>query len=449
MLAAMLMIAMCACLALSIDVGYMCSAKTDFQRSLDAGALAGAGAIVEGTEEAKASVRDFIHRNPVGVHTIADQDTVIRVGHWNPDTQVFTENNELPSAVHVEAKIKNLPHFFGRVFNRFTFDLDGEAVAMFQPREIAVVLDFSGSMNDDSELKYISKLGRAAIEANLAEIYQELGSPTYGNMVWTPVYISSNYASVVKTTLGLNATPYPYPSGSWDDYINYVKTNSNIYDAGYRKKYGYLTLVNYWLEQKPMHSQTPDLWKGSEQPVTAVKDALKVYLAYLQEVDCDDRVALVIYTHPTGGAILETQLTEDFQLVEDLVRQRQAGHYDNYTNIAAGLQKGREELVNHARPGAFKMIVLMTDGIANRPTDEATAKQRVLEETSACADRHYPVITVSLGAAADTALMQTVADMTGGIHFNIPGGGSVADYEEDLKDVFRQIAAHRPLKLVK
>ena len=61
----------------------------------------------------------------------------------------------------------------------------------------------------------------------------------------------------------------------------------------------------------------------------------------------------------------------------------------------------------------------------------------------------FPIVTISLGAAADKDLMQGAADITGGVHFNIPGGQSVATYEEDLKDVFREIADHRPLKLVK
>jgi len=37
--------------------------------------------------------------------------------------------------------------------------------------------------------------------------------------------------------------PYPYPSGSWNDYISYVKTSNNIRRAGYRKMYGYMTLI--------------------------------------------------------------------------------------------------------------------------------------------------------------------------------------------------------------
>ncbi len=146
---------------------------------------------------------------------------------------------------------------------------------------------------------------------------------------------------------------------------------------------------------------------------------------------------------------LETELTNDFQLVEDLSRQRQAGHYDYYTNISAGMRKAREELENNARVGAFKLIILMTDGIANRPSNETVARQAALDEAQRAADDHYPIVTVSLGSGADTDLMDQIAEITNGVHFNIPGGQSVAEYEEDLKDVFRAIADDRPLKLVK
>ena len=47
-----------------------------------------------------------------------------------------------------------------------------------------LVLDYSASMNDDSELRRISEYGegvRETVEANLLQIYQDLGSPTYGN----------------------------------------------------------------------------------------------------------------------------------------------------------------------------------------------------------------------------------------------------------------------------
>ena len=60
-----------------------------------------------------------------------------------------------------------------------------------------------------------------------------------------------------------------------------------------------------------------------------------------------------------------------------------------------------------------------------------------------------PILTISLGADADEDLMNEIAERTNGIHFNIPGGQTVQQYEDDLKDVFTLIAKDRPLKLVK
>jgi hypothetical protein len=37
---------------------------------------------------------------------------------------------------------------------------------------------------------------------------------------------------------------------------------------------------------------------------------------------------------------------------------------------------------------------------------------------------------------------------SGGEHFHVPGGDSVAAYEEELIEVFRRIARERPLRLV-
>ena len=113
------------------------------------------------------------------------------------------------------------------------------------------------------------------------------------------------------------------------------------------------------------------------------------------------------------------------------------------------MQEARIELEENGRETAQKLIVLMTDGIANRPFNSTEAKRFVREEAQRAASDGFPIVTVSLGSAADKDLMQQVADITLGIHFNIPGGQSVEEYEEDLKDVFRRIAGHRPLKLVK
>jgi len=563
-LTALLMIVMMALLAFSLDVGYMMTMKTELQRSVDSAALAGAGALVDGDEAATSRVVEYMVRNPVGSGIVLEnedeletkiaafldaheEDLDVKLGHWDPDTKTFQESSFLPSTISVTMTQPNMPLFFARVLGQDTFQISASSVAMYQPRDIVLVLDLSGSMNDDSEFGAINALGQASVEDNLEMCYEDLGSPTYGDMTLEPQYItvvgqppnhpatpqvsveyryksvyvtsskdlsnvvleyhdgthqkfeglsghsqvfqgtgsnsgkaiykvwvkSGNNASgegpgygepfafypnsvnqTIRTALGLDGVPYPYESGSWNSYFNYVKSyNTTNRKAGYRWKFGYLNLMNYWLEKKPASYQTSDLWKVSAQPITAVKDAVDVFMDYIQEVDTNDRVGVVVYNAYDGEGKLETPLTDNFQLVKDTVRQRQAAHYHNYTNIGAGMQWAREHLNAEGRLGAFKMIVLMTDGKANWVNggyNTSAAKQYVLDEAELSAQKRYPVVTISLGAGADTSLMQQVADGAyKGHHFNVPGGQSVEDYSEDLKEVFRDIAKDRPLKIVK
>ncbi|MBL9093010.1 MAG: hypothetical protein JNL96_17460, partial [Planctomycetaceae bacterium] len=77
-----------------------------------------------------------------------------------------------------------------------------------------------------------------------------------------------------------------------------------------------------------------------------------------------------------------------------------------------------------------------------------TNKQSVRDEAQLCAAAKIPVITICVGADADTALMAEVANMTGGVAFVVPGGQTVSQVQAQLEAVFSQVAADRPLKLV-
>lgn len=443
-----LMLVMLVIAAFALDLGMINNARTDMQRAVDAGALAGAGVLGEDRALVEQTAREYVQNNSVDGATVPDGDIDVEVGHWDANTRTFTASEDDPMAVRVRSQLGDQPMFFARVLGRQSFTTRAEAVATYRPRDIVVVLDYSASMNDDSELKHIPRLGRAAIEDNIREIYDELGAPAIGNLQFNPVFINSTDPNVISATLGLTNVAYPYPQGSWNEYYSYVQNNGSVNSAGYRKRYGFLTLINYWLESRPMFSETPDLWRTSEQPITALKNGFTVFLSFIQEAQMNDRVGLAVYTAADGTAVLESGLTTDMTTIETISRERQAGHYDHFTNISAGMQKARVELQNNGRAGAQKMMVLMTDGIANRPSNTAVAKQRVRQEAQLAADAGFPIVTISLGIAADVDLMQEVADVTSGVHFNVPGGRPISEMEEDLKDVFREIAGKRPLQLV-
>jgi len=93
-------------------------------------------------------------------------------------------------------------------------------------------------------------------------------------------------------------------------------------------------------------------------------------------------------------------------------------------------------------------MILMTDGLPNLPTSTSVATAAVITEANACKAAKVKCLTISLGAGADTGLMQQVADITDGTHYVVPGGGNIATYRSQLLDVFNQISKTRPLKLV-
>jgi Flp pilus assembly protein TadG len=462
-LTAILMIVMMAFLAFAIDIGYIASTQTELRRAVDAGALAGAGRLVDGVDAARPEVIDFVQRNLVGTRTPETTNIAVSAGNWNSTTRTFQESNDNPSALRVVVQHLNQPLFFAKVLGKDAFDLSAEAIAQYQPRDIMLVLDLSGSMNYDSTWRGFRQNGltQAHVEGNIDEIWSDLGPPNVGNATFKSstltTYSSSTSNSTIKTNLGLRVggvdVAYPYPSGSWDDYVNYVKGTSSspnsIYDSvTYRNRYGYRTWIQYLLDKRSSHTQTPALANVRAQPVTALKDAVEVFLSYMQQIQTEDRLGLVVYNSASETAVLESGLTPDLESVNDIVQARQAGHYNRQTNIGAGMQSARIELRDNARPGAFRMMVLMTDGIPNRPTNETQGTALVNSESAACAELRIPIVTISLGGGADTDLMQSTADTTRGAHFNIPGGQTASEYEEQLIEVFGQVAATRPLKLV-
>lgn len=549
-LSAVLMIVMLAMLAFSIDVGYMYTMQSQLQRSVDAATLAGAGSLINGEDAATDAVHEYLVRNPVGTQwkeydNQAVEDSVahfmdnysqglsIDYGEWDGTTKEVIPSERPASTVKVSMQYDNMPFFFGHLLGRETFSIRAQSAAAYQPRDIMVVLDLSGSMNDDSEFSAFNKLGVDHVTANHLQMYGELGSPIYGNLEFEPkwavakgpvpqtddqaqVTVEYQYDTVVVNStksydrirvrrsngdiityhpsgttgtykpggqvrevwaysgknadgsdqvhyfdftdrdtftaaLGLDTVNYPY-NGNWDNYVNYCMSNSGQNkNAGFRYKFGYQNFIVYLLEQRSLHNQSDDMWKASAQPITALKSSVTMFVNFIEQADSDDQMGLSMYNGPGGNGILESTLSDDFGFIVAQASQRQAGYYHNYTNIAGGMTVAREELNARARPGAYKMMVLMTDGVANwhnGGVNNSAARDAVINEAHLAADKGYVIVTISMGAGADKDLMQQVADITSGSHFNIPGGKTGEEYAEELTEVFQQIAGYRPLRLV-
>lgn len=447
---AFMMTMMLAMIAFGVDVGYIAVARTEIQICTDAAALAGASGLADGTGVAQTRAQEYLAKNKVAGQTLGSSNATIEFGTWTDTTKTFSVGGTTPNGIRINTSLNSVPLFFGKALNKDSFNVSASSIAVYQPRDIALVLDYSGSMAYDSQFRNISLIGKPAIVANLTQMYQELGT-TFGTLPATSVSYgtSSTANSTIRSNFKLNTVSYPYPSGSWNEYIDYVQTDNTLYSAGYRNRYGGITFMHYLMTKRDSYSETPVLWKTSEQPLTALKDAVDAFLAYLDQNSTDDRVAFALYTASDNTAKLEQALTKTYTDVSTKVRQRQAGHYVGSTNISAGMTKGRLELQNNGRVGVSKLLILMTDGEANLPTgNTSTDKQKVRDEAYLCAAAKIPVVTITVGAGADVALMQEVADITGGASFVVPGGQPLSAVQEQLEEVFAQVAADRPLKLV-
>ena len=145
--------------------------------------------------------------------------------------------------------------------------------------------------------------------------------------------------------------------------------------------------------------------------------------------------------------VLESFITKDFDYLRDkilsqsnLQTAKYKGHFeDGFTGTGAALYDAVHFLVNHnsGRTNAKKVVVLMSDGHANRPTIDAS--QYALDAAGYADLNDVQVYTISLGNEADVALMKDIAEMTGADHFNATGsnGGDLAGL---LIDAFESAA---------
>ncbi|NQT16922.1 MAG: VWA domain-containing protein [Planctomycetes bacterium] len=150
--------------------------------------------------------------------------------------------------------------------------------------------------------------------------------------------------------------------------------------------------------------------------------------------------------HPTSNhnvGVLEAVLDDNFSYLRNTVLSQgnlPAGKYTNYTGTGAALGDAAHYLAYgaEAREGAKRAIVLMSDGAANRPSGNGPGYARTM--AAYAAGLNVTVYTISLGNGADVDLMQDIADIGGGIHFDATGSGESA-LTDKLTEAFRRAAA--------
>ena len=281
-LSAFLMVFMLGLIAFAVDMGYIANVRTDMQRATDAAAFAGAGALVNGTVDG-ANRGDLLPgQNKVGRATLGPPNATIEFGYWNIDHATFTVTSNQPNAIRVYGqRPRNSRSSSARSSASRTsrYRPVGRHLPAARHRHGARLLGLDVLRQPVPQHQPAGPSRRS--KPTCSRSIRNSARPTFGTLDVHAGQVRQHRARAprkVKKQFKLNNVAYPYPGGSWDEYIDYVQDDSYIDAAGYRNDYGYMTWINYMLAKQPSSAATPGLWNVSEQPVTALKDAVDVFL---------------------------------------------------------------------------------------------------------------------------------------------------------------------------
>ncbi|MFO7907063.1 MAG: VWA domain-containing protein [Planctomycetota bacterium] len=190
---------------------------------------------------------------------------------------------------------------------------------------------------------------------------------------------------------------------------------------------------------------------ASQGRIEALRSAAPTFVSVIEEFGGDDQIAVMglaadpskykpgakghsgrLYQsglHPTPDhyvGVLEAGLKKNLGGLRSRLlhsNMLEAGKYTGWTGTGAAIGDATH-LLDHsvkARPSAEKVIVLMSDGRANRPSGHGASYACSMARYAA--RNEVTIYTISLGNDADLGLMQDIADITEGKHFDATGAG--------------------------
>lgn len=323
--------------AMAINIAYMQLTRTELMVATDAATRAGGRAMsfYQNVDQAMMAAQTTGALNNVAGEalriSIEDSHNVVEFGDCgdapNSDRYDFTKVNTAElrrgnveaNAMRINSTLNSVPLLFPTLSTVNNFDLQVQAVAMQVDRDIAMVLDRSGSM-DWATYDWpngFSPWSTSSLDAGVRAGYITKNS---GRYYYAPGHNSTTYQDWV-----------------WEEHLN--------------------------------------LGEPPNTPWESLTEAVDVFLQVLEETDQSELVSLATYS---TSATLDLELQSDY----DVVRAKLATKSPSgATAIGSGMLTGIPSLLGgNARPFAAKTIIVMTDGIHNRGTDPETAARSIVAD---------------------------------------------------------------------
>lgn len=180
-LAAIMLVMLLGFIAFAVDIGYIGVVRTQLQTAADAAALAAAGSSGGSQAEMVQTAQQFAEANKVAGRDVQLNAGDVEFGSWDAGAKEFTplSSGQVGTAVRVTVRTGagsggETTLFFGRIFGMASLAQEASAVAAVNPRDIAFVVDLSGSMNDDTDPRYST-----SSPAMIQNVYDDFGFGTY------------------------------------------------------------------------------------------------------------------------------------------------------------------------------------------------------------------------------------------------------------------------------
>jgi Flp pilus assembly protein TadG len=195
-LAAILAVVMLGIIAFGLDLGYLFLVRTQLQTAADSSALAAAASTNLPRGQMEAVARQYASYHQAAGRAVQLNPSDIEYGNWDTTTRVFTTSATVGNAVRVTTRTSAstggaTPFFLARIFNHNSLDQSASAVAMTNPRDIAFVIDLSGSMNFDTDPDNT---------ASINSTFAAQGYPTIGTDLMQQVYSDFGFGTFPGTT---------------------------------------------------------------------------------------------------------------------------------------------------------------------------------------------------------------------------------------------------------
>ena len=453
----------------AINVAYMQLTRTELKVATDAGARAGgrAWSVTQDVAEAKRFARLGTSRNFVAGKRLRIRNnnakneiefglaarTNGRYTFVKKPTSDVAAGTSPANAIRIVGKRDTgsiggvVPLMIGGVGSTTTFEPITSATCVQLDRDVALVMDKSGSMAYPTNDRLCAEvLDELLIQGLITQT--ELDEALYGIedaivAGWHPntqdaIIYSRNWSQNLLTQLQ-NASAL-LGTGEIDPLLDPPQTTRR-YNNGFTADQ-LANVLNYGTDINEYNNNDGPAPRFSRWEILG--DAVDAFLDVFEDSPQEENASLATFSEP-GTTLLNVDLVTSTDYA-DITAALDAIRPYSGTGIGSGMQRGIEALFGtggspppNSRTFAAKTIVVMTDGRQTTSASYAPYAEDVA--ATIAATYNCRIHTVTFTPEADQAPMKAVAQIGGGKHYH-------ADTGDELIDIFREIANNLPTTMV-